>query len=69
LEKTIQDLGYENLGIVSYNEADDFYSVNYSELQMLTIPVVQDHEYRIRALEEENAKLKEQIKLLTNEGA
>ena len=64
LEKTIKDLGYENLSIVSYNEENDQYAVNYNELQMLTIPVVQDHEYRIRQLEKENAELREQIRNL-----
>ena len=59
----------ENFGLVSYDEKNDMYSVNYTELQMLTIPVVQDHEHRIHALEEENEKLRKQIKLLSKEGA
>ena len=64
-EKTLKELNIDN-SIVYYNKDRDEYTVDYTELQMLTIPVVQDHEYRIRTLEEENEKLRKQIQLLTN---
>ncbi len=66
LEKSMKELDYDNMYMLQYDEESDRYSAVYTELQMLTIPVVQDHEYRIRALEEENEKLRETIKLLTN---
>ena len=66
-QEIIDKSGLSNLSIVE-EQGDQLYA-NYTELQMLTIPVVQDHEYRIRALEEENEKLRKQIQLLTKEGA
>ena len=65
----MQELGYDNMFMIQHDEESDSYSAVYTELQMLTIPVVQDHEYRIRALEEENEKLRKQIELLTKERA
>lgn len=69
LEKSMKDLGYDNMHMLQYDKESDSYSVIYTELQMLTIPVVQDHEYRIRQLEKENKYLREKIELLIKEGA
>jgi len=54
------ELGYQNLGIVDDNNPD-LLTVNYSELLMLSVPVVQEHEKKIMKLEAENKALKKQI--------
>lgn len=64
-QNIINEFGFSNLSIIE--EQNDQLYANYTELQMLTIPVVQDHEYRIRKLEKENEYLREKIKLLTKE--
>lgn len=69
LEKSMRKFGYDNMYMLQYDKESDIYSAVYTELQMLTIPVVQDHEYRIRALEEENEKLRKQIEMLIKEEA
>ena len=43
---------------------NDSYSMSYNEILMLTVPFVQDHEYRINKLEEKINKLEQENKLL-----
>ena len=41
----------ENLSLVSYDDKNDMYAVNYIELMMLSLPIVQEHERKIIELE------------------
>ena len=52
----MKSLGIKDLAMIRLEEGS--YSAIYTELQMLTIPVVQDHEKRIRELEEELERLR-----------
>ena len=61
LQKKLEEFHCENLGIVSYDEKNDAYSVNYNDLFMLSVPIVQEHEKKIAKLEAENKDLKQQI--------
>ena len=51
-EKSMIKYGMNDFDMLVHDMDSDTYSVSYSELQMLTIPVVQDHEYRLRRLED-----------------
>ncbi|MBR2528801.1 MAG: tail fiber domain-containing protein [Blautia sp.] len=55
-ERAMKSLGIKDLAMIRLEEGS--YSAIYTELQMLTIPVVQDHEKRIRELEEELERLR-----------
>ena len=61
LEKQLKEFRCDDFGLVTYDEKNDAYSVNYIELLMLSVPVVQEHERKIAKLEAENKSLKEQI--------
>ena len=65
IQKTIQNQGIKDLSIVNFQE--DQYYVNYNELQMLTIPIVQQHEYEIQKLKEKVFSLQQEIKQLKGE--
>ena len=61
LKKQMEICHCENLGLVSYDEKNDTYAVNYTELLMLAVPVIQEHEEKIMKLEAENKELQKKI--------
>lgn len=61
LKKQAEECGCKDLCLVNYNKENDRYSVNYTELFMLAVPVIQEHEKKIMKLEAENKALKKQI--------
>ena len=64
VEKAMNKYGYHDLAMIQ-NDGES-YLASYTELQMLTIPVVQEHEQEIESLKSEIKNLKEQIRLLSN---
>lgn len=75
IEKSINEFGIDssNIGIVKHRYFDspnentglsDQYYVNYDEIYMLTIPVVQEHEREIIELKKEIEELRETIRQL-----
>ena len=61
LKRQMKEHGCDDLGLVTCNEKDDTYAVNYIELLMLSVPIIQAHEKQIAELESENKVLKKHI--------
>ena len=64
LQFTLQKLNYKNTALINYDEEYDKYSVNYTELLMLSVPVVQQHEREINNLKQQNQQLRNQLEQL-----
>lgn len=63
LQKSLNDLNMCNTGLVNNKDKDNL-MVNYQELLMLSVPVVQEHETEIQKLKLEIESLKGEIKRL-----
>lgn len=60
LQKTISDLGIKNTSIVDNSDPNQL-SINYNELFMLSVPVVQEHEMEIQSLKSRISQLEAEI--------
>ena len=65
VKKTIENQNLNNLAIITFQ--NNQYYVNYNQLQMITIPIVQQHEYEILTLKQKVMFLQQQIKDLKGE--